>query len=131
MDNDFTSEISTAESILLSTKKMLGLSNDNDVFDLEIILNINSAIMNLRQLGVPIKKGYSVASKYDTYLDMLGELINYYPDIPMYLYYRTKLSFDPPESPKAVESIKKLSEECECRISYYVDPPNTFEEVKE
>ena len=42
----------TKESILTSVKKMLGIQEDYEHFDPEIIMHINSAFLILNQLGV-------------------------------------------------------------------------------
>lgn len=131
MDDEFTSGVNPVESILLSVKELLGLPEDDIAFDLDIMLNINSAIMTLRQIGVGPQQGFVVTSKDVTYKDWLGDKEERFQNAKMYLYYRTKMSFDPPASSSVMECLKKLIEECECRLSYEVDPPNTFEEVKE
>ena len=40
------------QSILKSTKNILGIADDYDVFDLQIMTHINSAFSTLTQLGV-------------------------------------------------------------------------------
>ena len=40
------------DSILTSVKKMLGLSEEYDVFDVDIIIHINSVFTILTQIGV-------------------------------------------------------------------------------
>lgn len=115
------------ESILLSVKKLLGLNEENEEFDLDIILNINAAIQTLTQLGVGPKSGYIVTSKNDTYNDWLGDLIDSCPSIKMYLYYKTRLAFDPPTQQAIITVLKEMITETECRLSYQVDPDYTFD----
>ena len=40
------------ESILVSIKKLLGIAEDYNYFDQDIIMHINAALMILTQLGV-------------------------------------------------------------------------------
>ena len=47
------------ESILLSIKSLLGLTEDYTAFDTQIIMHINSVILILKQLGV-CEKAYVV-----------------------------------------------------------------------
>ena len=48
------------ESILNSIKKLLGISEDYDYFDSDIIMHINSVFATLTQLGVGPEKGFSI-----------------------------------------------------------------------
>lgn len=113
-------------SILTSVKKLLGLAEENEEFDQDIIMNINSAILPLTQIGVGPKEGFIVTSKDDTYESWLGDM-THFQSVKMYLYYRTRLSFDPPTQTSVLECIKESIREIECRLSYQVDPPNTFD----
>jgi hypothetical protein len=47
-------------SILTSTKKILGVSADDTVFDLDIITHINSAFSTLCQLGIGPATGFMI-----------------------------------------------------------------------
>ena len=46
------------KSILISTKKILGIAEDYTVFDLDIITHINTAFSTLTQLGVGPAEGF-------------------------------------------------------------------------
>ena len=48
------------QSILKSTKKILGIAEDYTVFDLDIITHINSAFSTLTQLGVGPVEGFII-----------------------------------------------------------------------
>lgn len=116
-----------SDSILSSVKKLLGLSPDNEVFDVDIMMCINNAITILTQIGVGPIEGFVVTGKEDTYEDWLGDLTNL-QNVKMYLYYRTRLAFDPPSHGSLMEALKEQIRETECRLSYQVDPPETFAE---
>lgn len=105
-------------SILTSIKKMLGLMEENEEFDLDIIMNINGAISTLIQLGIEPHSGFIVTSKSDTYEDWLGEMTSSLQSIKLYLFYKTKISFDPPTQPSILESYKELIKETEYRLLY-------------
>lgn len=113
------------DSILLSVKKLLGLTEEVEEFDQDIIININSAIVTLTQIGVGPSTGFIITSKEDTYQQWLGD-VSYVNMVNMYLYYKTRLSFDPPTQTALLESLKEQIRETECRLNYEVDPPNTF-----
>jgi hypothetical protein len=113
-------------SILTSVKKLLGLSEDNTSFDEDILLHINTAIGTLRQLGVdPINDEFVVETKDDTFEDYLGEeKSKLFQSVRLYLYYKTRLGFDPPTSANLLESLKESIKEIECRLTYQIDAMN-------
>lgn len=121
-------EIDIKDSILNSTKKQLGILPDMTDFDVDILICINSAIATLRQLGVgPQDSVYIVEDATQTYSDYLGEDSNETSMVKGYLYQKTKLMFDPPQSSIVTEAIKSMIKETECRLLYQVDPEDTFE----
>lgn len=105
----------TKESILTSVKKMLGIQEDYEHFDPEIIMHINSAFLILNQLGVGPDKPFMVESKMDFWDDFLpeGEI----ELIKTYVYQRVRLMFDPPSSSFVLDSINKQIAEFEFRMS--------------
>ena len=56
-----------SDSILTSTKKILGIDEDYEVFDLDILTHINSVFATLNQLGIGPDDGYQIADKADTW----------------------------------------------------------------
>lgn len=112
-------------SILNSVKKLLGVMPEMKEFDLDILMHINNAISILSQIGVKPLDGFLVLSEKETYEDYLGnESKRLGPHVGLYLMYRTKLGFDPPQSSVMTECIKEAIKELETRISYMVDPEN-------
>ena len=55
------------DSILNTTKKLLGIAEENTEFDLDIILHINSVFTILTQLGVGPNKGFFVTDNSATH----------------------------------------------------------------
>lgn len=51
------------DSILTSVKKMLGLSEEYNAFDLDIITHINSVFTILTQIGVGSGNGFMIEDK--------------------------------------------------------------------
>lgn len=111
---------SEQESILTSVKKLLGIMEECTEFDSDIIMNINSAINTLFQLGVG-KEGFMINSKEDTYEDLLGELTPMFQNVKMYLFFKTRLGFDPPQTQALVTSTKEMISELEWRIQIQMD----------
>ena len=51
------------ESILTSIKKLLGIAEEYEHFDADIIMHINSALMVLTQLGIGPSNGLIIKDK--------------------------------------------------------------------
>ncbi len=129
MTNEEANEIDIKESILNSVKKQLGILPEMKEFDQDIVMNINAAILTLKQIGVgPQDYLFILEDERQTYSDFLGEGNMEIPYVKMYLFYKTKISFDPPQSSIVLESLKSLASEIEWRLNVQVDSRNTFEE---
>lgn len=123
-------EVKVEDSILLSTKKALGIEPSMVHFDLDIIMCINSALNVLTQLGVGPVKGFSVSSQDETWDQLTGgdPRLNM---VKSYVALKTKMVFDPPSGNAVIESYKEQIKEYECRLNYQVDPEYTFDEEVE
>ena len=104
------------ESILTSIKKMLGITEDYEHFDSDLIMHINSVFSILTQLGVGPSEGFSIKDKTDVWSDFI-------PDDPRlesvksYVYMKVKLLFDPPLSSTVMESMNRMISEFEWRLN--------------
>lgn len=110
------------ESILTSIKKLLGIEEDYEHFDADIIIHINSVFMILNQLGVGPTNGFIIEDKTATWQDFLSdaELINL-SAVKSFIHLHVRLLFDPPTSTAVVESINKLIREYEWRLNISAD----------
>lgn len=65
-------------SILDDTKKLLGISPDDQSFDTDVMIHINSTFSILHQLGVGPADGFEITSKNQLWADFLGtnKLVN-------------------------------------------------------
>ena len=115
------------ESILTSIKKLLGITEDYDYFDQDIIMHINAAFMVLTQLGIGPSEGFLVTDDTDTWSDFIDDSTNL-GSIQSYVYMKVKLMFDPPQNSFTVDSMTKLVNELEWRLNVAAD--NSGEEVK-
>lgn len=107
------------DSILNSVKKLLGYEPEYVEFDPDILININSAIFTLRQLGIGPDYPYSIESEDETYEDYLGYDSGLEVHaVKMYLYYKTKLGFDPPSNSYMIDKIKEELRELEWRLIF-------------
>ena len=104
------------ESILTSVKKMLGLEEDYEHFDQDLIIHINSVIATLNQLGVGSEEGFSIQDKNAKWSDFIQDdrLINL---VPTYVYLKVRLIFDPPTVSAVLDSINREANRYEWRIN--------------
>jgi hypothetical protein len=104
------------DSILDSVKKMLGIGEDYEHFDTDIIIHINSVLMILTQIGVGPEEGFLISgadSKWNDFVtnDILVEAVK------SYVYLRVKILFDPPSSSFVLDSMNNQARELEWRIN--------------
>lgn len=110
------------DSILLSIKKMLGICDDYNAFDQDIIIHINSVFMILNQLGVgPVGQCFMITGESESWEDFLKdnqkiELVK------SYMYLKVRLIFDPPSTGVLHEAMERQISEFEWRLSVQVDP---------
>ena len=111
-----------ADSILNTIKKMLGLGADYTVFDIDIMVHINSAFMVLHQLGVGTETVFSIEDATTKWSDFLTEE-SLYSAVKTYIYLSVKLVFDPQPYSFINESLKKQKDELEWRLGVQVPIP--------
>jgi hypothetical protein len=103
-------------SILTSTKKLLGISEEYTAFDEDILMHINTVFSTLNQLGVGPAEGFAVndaSANWDDFL--VGDLrLN---NIKSYMYMRVRLMFDPPGTSYLITSMQNQVEQLEWRIN--------------
>lgn len=109
-----------SDSIFLTIKTMLGFSEEDDTFDTDILININSSIMRLNQLGLGPKEGYHITGKDETWNDYIGESKKL-EATKLYIYERARLVIDPPSSSFVLEALKEDCKELEWRINSEIE----------
>lgn len=108
------------DSILTSVKKMLGITEEYEYFDADIIMHINSVFAILTQLGAGSKEGFAIKDKEAVWSDFTED--NAKLDfIRTYMHLKVKLMFDPPLSSAVIESTNRLISELEWRINVEAD----------
>lgn len=104
------------ESILTTIKKLLGISEEYEHFDSDIIVHINSALMILTQLGVGPANGFSISDEMSLWSDFLGD-DHRLEAVKTYIHLKVKLLFDPPTNSAVIESLNKSISELEWRLN--------------
>ena len=104
------------ESILTSIKKLLGIAEEYEHFDADLIMHINTVFSILTQLGVGPEKGFMIEDDTATWEDFLPEDSNY-EAVKTYVHMRVKLLFDPPLSSVVMEATNRIINELEWRLN--------------
>lgn len=117
-------------SILTSIKLLLGLVEEYEPFDVQIIMCINNAFSILSQLGVGPSNGFSILDKSANWSDyeIAGDMLE---SVKMYVFIKTKLLFDPPSNSFTLDSLKTQASELEWRLNVDSDPPVEQESIDE
>lgn len=119
------------DSILKTIKQILGVPDDYDVFDLTIIIHINSVFSILSQLGVGPDEDFFIeddSSTWDEFFE--DEDMNL---IRSYIYLKVRMLFDPPTTSFLLDAMNKQISEFESRINtqreWNLDPTDPMSEV--
>lgn len=108
------------ESILGTIKKLIGIDKTYEVFDLDLIVAINSSFMILNQLGIGPDKPFSIKDASSTWKDFFGDE-DIFALAKSYIYLRAKLLFDPPSSGVLHEAVERQISEFEWRMHVQAD----------
>lgn len=100
--------------MLTSIKSMLGVDESFAGFDISILSFINSALFTLSQLGFSDATEF-IATSETTWSDLFGESVNL-EIIKAYIFFKTKLAFDPPTVSFLLSAIERQIQEYEDRI---------------
>lgn len=103
------------ESILTSIKKLLGIPEDYEHYDADIIMHINSVFMILNQLGVGPSNGFSITDKTAVWGNFISD--NNLEAVKSYVYMKVRLLFDPPLSSAVMECMNRMISELEWRLN--------------
>lgn len=100
------------ESILKSIRKRIGPSASYEVFDEDLITNINSSFSQLCRQGVGPSTPFKITDEDDIWTDFMDE--DKMPeDVKQYIYLKAKVIFDPPQSGTVLQMIREEIEKLE------------------
>lgn len=106
------------DSILDSTKKMLGLDPTYTAFDLDVIMHINSVFTTLSQLGIGPLGGFMIEDSEATWDQYLGPE-NHLNSVKSYIYLKVRLLFDPPAMSFHLAAMENQVKELEWRLNVF------------
>lgn len=117
------------DSILLSVKKMIGIPNDYDVFDTDIIIHINTVFDSLNQMGVGPEEGFSISDSSTEWSEFLtfgknSEMVK------TYMYLKVRMLFDPPSNGTLSNVLSEQIKEYEWRLLIFADQLRLEQEGK-
>lgn len=104
--------------ILDDIKKQIGIVPGYDVFDDQLLMDINAAFATLHQLGVGPVEGFLVEKDTDWDEFVSTERLNF---IKSYVSMKVRVMFDPPSSSFALDALNKQIAEYEWRICSEVE----------
>ena len=106
------------DSILNSTKRILGLAETYTPFDVDVITHINAAFSTLNQLGVGQVNGFFIEDETATWddFDVPDNQLNM---VKSYIYLKTRSLFDPPTTSFLIQSTQQQLAEFEWRLNLF------------
>lgn len=109
------------ESILTSVKKVLGIVEEYEHFDVDIVMHINTVLFTLHQMGVGPTGGFAIEDKQATWSEFIPDGDPRFECVKTYVCQKVRMLFDPPLSSSVAEAIKSSISELEFRITVLVD----------
>lgn len=109
------------ESILTSIKQMVGIEEDDDSFDGDIISYINMAFALLRRVGAGPEEGFIITDDLTIWSAFTEDKV-VFALAKTYVYQKVKLEFDSSSlSSSVIEALKRSNAEIEWTLNIYVD----------
>lgn len=104
------------KNILETIKKLLGIPKEDQSFDVDIIIYINSTLGVLSQLGLTEADKLPIIDEFTDWTSLLSTRTDL-EMVKTYICMKTKLMFDPPTSSVAMEALNRTIAELEWRIA--------------
>lgn len=105
------------ESILTSVKGYLGIVEEYEHFDRQIIEHINSVFADLNQIGVGPEEGFRIEDKTSTWGEFIPIDNPKLDSVKSYIDLRVKLLFDPPSGAAAMAAMERQIDRFEWRLN--------------
>lgn len=115
------------ESILTSIKKLLGITEEYEHFDSDLVMHINSVFMILTQLGVGPEEGFRIEDDTTEWNEFLTDDTKLQA-VKTYMHLKVKMMFDPPLSTAVIECMKRQIDELEWRLNVQAETDISEEE---
>lgn len=109
------------DSILTSIKKLLGITEEYEAFDADIIMHINTVFTILNQLGVGAD-GFYITDKTAVWSDFLSD--RKIEAVKTYVGLKVRTMFDPPTNSAVMQAMDKSISELEWRLNVAAETPS-------
>lgn len=113
-------------SILSDIRKLVGGDENGTDFDVDLVININTSISILTQLGVGPKGGFVITTAGTETWDRLTGDTNLLEMIKTFVYLKAKIVFDPPQNASTLNAFKEEIKELEWRIPVAIETKEVF-----
>lgn len=106
------------QSILTSTKKILGLDPTYTQFDLDVLTHINTVFSRLTELGIGDPAGFFIEDESAEWDDFLGgdPILG---QVKSYVYLRVRMLWDPPSTSYHIAAMQEEIRQMEWRMNVY------------
>lgn len=108
------------EKILDSVKTICNVAIDDDSFNNDLILYINSALMVIMEEWHGMDHAFRVQTGTETWTDLLGEDVDY-EGVKEFIGLKVRLMFDPPTSQAVLQAINDQIKDLEWRMYIWKD----------
>ena len=109
------------DSILDTTKKLLGIDADYKDFDTDVIIHINSAFGTLNQLGVGPINGFMIEDSSKLWTEYLSDNMKL-NSVKTLVYLKVRQIFDPAGTGSLQTAMENQIKELEWRLMVVVEP---------
>lgn len=109
------------EEILKSIKGLLNIEGEDDSFDEEIKIHINSSFATLHSLGVGPSSAFMIDSGDEKWEAFIGDITTI-QSVKTYIYYEVRLAFDPPTTSYGIQAFERQRDELGWRLRVTTDP---------
>lgn len=117
------------ESILTSIKKLLGVPEEYQQFDPDIIMHINSVLVTLNQMGVGPDEGFTISDASTTWEEYLGDNMPLQGNVISFVHLNVKILFDPASlSSSTLAAYERQIAQLEWRITAMAESLNKITE---
>lgn len=102
-------------SILKDVKRAVGIHEEVDHFDIDILMAINTAIFSLMQHGVTTPEGFEVKGSSEQWDELLGDRKDL-AAAKSFVFVSVRLLFDRPETSYGIQALERMRDEWAWRL---------------